>query len=132
MQCDLLIMNGRCVTCCALFVGLVLLPVNEQSAVAAPKTHGKATVYSDSCNGKKTANGEIYKSQNFTAASNKLPIGAKVLVRNKSTGKTVIVKINDRMSTKVSAVVDLSKGAAKKLGIKGTGQVDATVIKSGK
>jgi rare lipoprotein A len=65
----------------------------------------------------------------MTAASNKLPLGSKVKVENERTGKTAVVKINDRMSHNVSAVVDLSKSAASKLGVKGTCPVDAKVVK---
>jgi rare lipoprotein A len=101
-------------------------------ALAANKSNdqadGKATVYSDKYAGKKTATGETYKPHEMTAASNKLPLGSKVIVKNKKTGKKAVVKITDRMSKHSSAVVDLSKGAANKIGVKGTGQVQTSVI----
>ena len=103
-----------------------------QSAQALNHTSGKATIYSDAYCGKKTATGERFKQPGMSAASNTLPLGSKVLLKNKKTGKKVVVKVNDRMSKHASAAVDLSKGAAQKLGIKGSGQVDATVISSGK
>jgi rare lipoprotein A len=105
-------------------------------AVAANKSNakanGKATIYSDKFAGKKTATGETYKPHEMTAASNKLPLGSKVEVKNKKTGKKAVVKITDRMSKHSSAVVDLSKGAANKIGVNGTGQVQTSVVKSKK
>ncbi len=115
-----------------LLTGIFVLPFIGQNALAADKAAGKATIYADSFNGKKTANGDIYKSHKVSAASNKLPLGSKVMVKNKQTGKKAVVEINDRMSKNSSAVVDLSKGAAQKLGVKGTAQVDAKVVKGGK
>ncbi len=103
-----------------------------QPAQALNHTSGKATIYSDSYNGKKTATGDTFKQPSISVASNKLPLGSKVLLKNKKTGKKVVAKVDDRMSKHASATVDLSKGAAHKLGIKGTGQVDATVINAGK
>jgi rare lipoprotein A len=51
---------------------------------AANSTSGKATVYSDHFKGKKTATGETYKPNELTTASNKLPIGSKVLLTSSS------------------------------------------------
>ncbi|MDR3617332.1 MAG: septal ring lytic transglycosylase RlpA family protein [Candidatus Obscuribacterales bacterium] len=95
---------------------------------AADATHGKATIYSDHFKGKKTASGETYKPGELTAASNKLPIGSKVVVKNRKTGKKVTVKINDHMAKNAKAHIDLSKSAANKLGVKGTAPIDAKVI----
>lgn len=98
------------------------------SVSAANKTAGKATVYADSLNGKKTATGATYKKNEVSVASNKLPLGSKVMIKNKKTGKSVVARVNDRMGKHSTAVVDLSKGAAKKLGVKGTANVDAKVV----
>ena len=100
-----------------------------QQAHCAPKANGKATVYADSFKGKKTASGSRYKPQSMSAASNKLPLGSKVEVQNKKTGKKVNVTITDKMGKNSSAVVDLSKGAAGKIGVKGTAPVSAKVVK---
>lgn len=90
---------------------------------------GKATIYSDKFNGKRTANGERFRQNQLTAASPYLPIGSKVKVVNKANKKAVTVRINDRQPKGGNRVIDLSKSAAKHLGIKGTGSVDTTVIK---
>lgn len=95
---------------------------------AANKTSGKATIYADSFNGKRTASGKTYRKNEISVASNKLPLGSKVLIKNRKTGKTVTARVNDRMGKHSAAVVDLSKGAARKLGVKGTANVDAKVV----
>ncbi|MBS1955245.1 MAG: hypothetical protein JST89_13750 [Cyanobacteria bacterium SZAS-4] len=92
-------------------------------AHAAPGANGKATVYADSFAGKKTASGKKYRPHELTAASNRLPIGSKVQVTNRKNGKKVTVVINDKMARNSKAVVDLSKGAANKLGVKGVAPV---------
>jgi rare lipoprotein A len=89
---------------------------------------GKATVYSDSFQGKKTANGERYDKRAVTAASPTLPLGSKVLVKDKSNGKSIVVKVNDRQPAGGHRVLDLSKAAADKLGVKGTAPVETKVL----
>ena len=98
------------------------------TANAADSTSGKATIYSDHFKGKKTASGQKYKPSELTAASNSLPLGSKVIIKNRKTGKKVTVKINDHMAKNAKAKVDLSKAAANKIGVKGTAPVDAKVI----
>lgn len=110
-----------------LALNVSLVPVGP-AASAANKTSGKATIYADSFNGKKTATGARYKKNEVSVASNKLPLGSKVMIKNRKNGKTVLARVNDRMGKHTAAVVDLSKGAAKKLGVKGTAQVDAKVV----
>ncbi|HEY9733586.1 MAG TPA: septal ring lytic transglycosylase RlpA family protein [Drouetiella sp.] len=89
---------------------------------------GKATIYSDKFNGRKTATGERFRQDQLTAASPHLPLGSKVKVTNKSTGKSVTVKVNDRQASGGNRVVDLSKAAASKIGVKGTGNVETKVV----
>lgn len=89
---------------------------------------GTATIYSNKFNGRKTATGEKFHQDKLTAASPHLPLGSKVKVTNEKTGKSVTVKINDKQPAGGNRVVDLSKAAANKLGIKGKGDVKATVV----
>ncbi len=102
--------------------------VSTLVASAANKASGKATVYSDSFNGKKTATGTTYKKNQVSVASRKFPLGSKVSIKNRKTGKTIIAKVTDRTGKKSPAIVDLSKSAANKLGVKGTAAVDAKVV----
>jgi rare lipoprotein A len=101
-------------------------------AWAQEQKSGKATIYSDSFQGKKTANGERYNKHAVSAASPTLPLGSKVRVTNRRTGKSVVLKINDRQPAGGKKVVDLSKAAADKLGVKGTAQVDTKVVSKAK
>jgi rare lipoprotein A len=78
--------------------------------------YGTASFYSNSFQGKKTANGEIFDQEKMTAACNVLPLGTWIRVTNLSNKKSVLVKTNDRLHTKMKRIVDLSRAAATKLG----------------
>jgi rare lipoprotein A len=69
----------------------------------------------------------------LTAAHRTLPFGTKVKVTNLDTGKTVVVRINDRGPFKDDRVIDLSLGAAKQLGLIaiGTGRVILQILELG-
>lgn len=96
------------------------------SFVASAQGHeavtGKASVYSDAYHGKKTASGEVYDKNGLTAASNHFPLGSRVHVRHMQNGKHVVVRINDIQAKSNKHVLDLSRGAAAKLGVS-TGHV---------
>jgi rare lipoprotein A len=102
---------------------------SADKTVAEHGGSGKATIYSDKFNGKKTANGERFSQSGMTGASPSLPIGSKVKVTNKATGKSATIKINDKQPRGGGKVVDLSKAAANKLGVKGTANVTTSVVK---
>src|SRR4030095_10711498 len=77
---------------------------------AKPKIlYGTASYYSNSFNGRKTTNGEIYSHKKMTAACNVLPLGTWIKVTNLRNGKSVIVKTNDRLHSRMKRVVDLSR-----------------------
>ena len=69
----------------------------------------------------KTANGERMNPSAMTAAHKTLPFGARIKVINKSNGKSVVVRINDRGPFIPGRIVDLSKAAAKSIGMIQTG-----------
>ena len=83
--------------------------------------YGQASYYNDKFNGRKTASGEIFNQKKLTAACNKLPLGTRIKVTSIKNGKSVIVKVNDRLHPKMKRVVDLSKAAAKTIGLTTTG-----------
>ena len=87
----------------------------EVNVVKPRILYGTASFYSNSFNGKKTANGEIYSHKKMTAACNVLPLGTWIRVTNLRNGKSVTVKTNDRLHTRMKRVVDLSREAADKL-----------------
>lgn len=90
-------------------------------ADSAQTLYGLASYYSDKFNGRKTASGEIFNQNKLTAACNQLPLGTRIKVTNIKNGDTVIVKVNDRLHPKMKRVVDLSKSAAKKIGLTSAG-----------
>jgi rare lipoprotein A len=92
-------------------------PTGASSKDVAYRQVGTASWYGPGFHGKETANGEIFDSGKLTAAHRKLPLGAEVKVTNLDNGRTVTVKINDRGPYKKGRVLDLSKAAAKRLGM---------------
>lgn len=76
---------------------------------------GIASFYHDKFEGRRTATGDIFDNDKFTAASNKLKLGSYVKVTNVSNGEVVYVKINDRMAKSNTRLIDLASVAAKKL-----------------
>ena len=94
--------------------------------------YGIASYYADKFNGRETASGEIYSHSKSTAACNVLPLGTWIRVTNLRNGKSVILKINDRLHAKNNRVVDLTKSAAQKLGYAGRGLTRVKVEVLGK
>lgn len=94
---------------------------------------GMASWYGREFNGKKTASGERFDMNGLTAAHKTLPFGTLVAVKNFDNGKTVTVKINDRGPYRGKRIIDLSYGAAKKLGMikDGQTQVGIKIVRKG-
>lgn len=92
---------------------------------------GKASWYGPRFHGRKTASGKRYDMYAMTAAHKRLPLGSKVKVTNLKNGKTVVVTINDRGPFHSKRIIDLSKAAARKIGLisQGVTNVSLTVLK---
>ena len=82
---------------------------------------GEASWYGKGFHGKKTASGETFDQHDLTAAHPTLPMGTEATVTNLETGKSVEVTINDRGPYSKGRDIDLSKEAAKEIGIKKDG-----------
>lgn len=82
---------------------------------------GVASYYANKFEGRQTTNGEIYRKEKFTAACNQLPFNTWIKVTNLRNGRSVIVRVNDRLNSHNKRLVDLSRSAAQKLGIIGRG-----------
>lgn len=93
---------------------------------------GEASYYADKFQGRKTANGETFRQSKKTAAHRTLPFGTKVIVKNLSNGRKVKVRINDRGPFAKGRIIDLSKKAAKKLGMLNEGVADVEIRYKGK
>jgi rare lipoprotein A len=93
-----------------------------------PIQTGAASWCGPGFHGKKTANGERFNTNDLTAAHKTLPFGTEVRVTNERTGKSVVVRINDRGPYAHGRVIDLSKAAAEAVGISGVGQVTLAAL----
>lgn len=78
--------------------------------------YGVASYYSNNFQGKKTSSGELFNQKKLTAAHNTLPLGTYIRVTNLKNGKSIVVKVNDRLHHRNKRLVDLSYAAAQKLG----------------
>lgn len=76
---------------------------------------GIASYYHVKFHGRRMANGQIYSNEAFTAASNRIPLNRWVKVTNLSNGRSVIVKITDRMARDNKRLIDLSQISAREL-----------------
>ena len=98
--------------------GTMLAAATLTLALAAP-AHAGSMVSSYYWQGKQTANGEHYNSEGLTAAHKTLPFGTKLRVTYH--GKSVVVRVNDRGPFIKGRNLDLSRGAARRLGMLNTG-----------
>ncbi|MFT4242327.1 MAG: septal ring lytic transglycosylase RlpA family protein [Acidovorax sp.] len=99
-------------------------PADEAPATRlAPEADevGIASWYGARFHKRRTASGELFDMMALTAAHPTLPFGSRVCVRSRATGRTVVVRINDRGPHVRNRVIDLSRGAAEALGMAGLG-----------
>lgn len=110
-------------------IGLVILVIFFQMGNLYYE-EGIASWYGPGFHGKQTSSGEIYDMYGISAAHKTLPFGTIVKVVDLETDKSVIVAINDRGPFIEGRIIDLSKGAAEKLGIvnKGITQVGLRIL----
>ncbi len=92
------------------------------------RAKGEASWYGPGFHGRKTANGEKFSQNALTAAHKTLPLGTTVKVTNLENDKSVVVRINDRGPFVKGRIIDLSKGAAKEIGLIGTGTAHVEVV----
>ena len=92
--------------------------------MAASAQSGVASIYS----GGLTANGEHASPGGLTAAHKTLPFGTMVRVTNQSTGRSVVVRINDRGPFVSGRVIDLTPAGAHALGFSGLAHVTLDVV----
>lgn len=78
---------------------------------------GYASWYGEELGGQRTANGEIFNPDGISAAHRTLPLPSYVEVTALDTGRTVLVRVNDRGPMTGDRLIDLSRGAAEQLGI---------------
>jgi murein L,D-transpeptidase YcbB/YkuD len=83
----------------------------------------RATWYGNELRGNRTASGEIFDPNGLTAAHKSLPFGTCLVVGNPRTGRTVVVRVNDRGPFTEGMTLDLSAGAARAIGMHSTQKV---------
>ena len=88
---------------------------------------GEASWYGKGFHGKKTASGETFNQNHLTAAHPTLPFGTEATVTNLETGKSVDVEITDRGPYSKGRDIDLSKEAAKEIGMKKDGTASVKI-----
>jgi rare lipoprotein A len=110
-------------------------------AVPAPDTHaplqaqelpaftqsGKVSWYGPGFHGRRTANGEIFDTNDLTMAHRSLAFGSKVRVTNLDNGRSIVVRVNDRGPYVGGRIADLSHAAASRLGFVEDGVVRARI-----
>ena len=104
-------------------------PPSETPAVGTV-VEGVASWYGPGYDGKKASSGEVFDQDALTAAHAYWAFGTNVRVTLLSTGKSVVVRINDRFPSHKGRAIDLSRGAAKAIGLigPGTGPVRLEVV----
>jgi len=113
-------MKSRCVVLSVLSLTAM---ISFSPPLMASSETGIASVYSD----EKTANGEYAHASLLTAAHRSLPFGTKVKVTNVETGRSVIVRINDRGPFIKGRIIDLTPAGAKAIGSTGLAMVSLTI-----
>ena len=89
----------------------------DEMAMPEVDQQGVASWYGPGFHGRKTANGERYNQYELTAAHPKYAFNTQLCVRDASSGKTVVVRVNDRGPFVGKRVIDLSKAAAEEIGM---------------
>lgn len=114
----------------SIFVILLFLINTQVQAKQIHKLHGTASWYTYQKGNKshKTASGELFSPYKHTAAHRTLPFGTKVKVTNLKNNKSVTVVINDRGPFRKGRIIDLSKSAAKTIGMTGTDKVSVKIL----
>ncbi len=99
----------------------VITTTSFSSGSVLSSAQGWASWYGPGFDGNYTASGEVFNQNALTAAHPSLPMGTKVRVTNLDTGRTVLVRINDRGPYHGGRILDLSAGAARVIGVTDSG-----------
>jgi rare lipoprotein A len=99
----------------------VIATTSFSSGSVLSSAQGWASWYGPGFDGNYTASGEVFNQNALTAAHPSLPMGTQVRVTNLDTGRTVVVRINDRGPYHGGRILDLSAGAARVIGVMDSG-----------
>ena len=112
----------------ALISGCASVPAKSQAELVGYEETGKASFYAMKYQFRKTASGERFNQLSKTAAHKKLPFGTKVRVTNLKSGKSVIVKINDRGPFVQGRIIDLTRQAFSKIADTSIGVIGVKIV----
>jgi rare lipoprotein A len=107
--------------------GGILIGADTPAERASYDEVGRASWYGAELGGRKTGNGETFNPEAITAAHRTLPMPSYVEVTNLDTGRTILVRINDRGPFNGDRIIDLSRGAAQQLNVVGQGHFPVRV-----
>ena len=110
-----------------LLSGCGFLPTQRSDDIEGGGTRGIASWYGNPYHGRKTANGETYDMHALTAAHRTLPFGSIVRVRRSDDKREVQVRINDRGPFFINRVIDLSREAARRIGMLRRGTTEVSI-----
>lgn len=114
----------------ALYVAAPAAAAGKEERAQKAQT-GLASFYGRAFDGKTTASGETFDSDELTAAHPSYPLGTRVRVTNLEKGRSVVVRVTDRGPTKPNrregVIIDLSRAAATKLEMRKDGRVRVRV-----
>lgn len=111
--------------------GSALAPRLVPDVPAGWSEQGEASWYGPGFAGRPTANGEVFDPLQLTAAHPTLPFGTRVEVRNLDTGRSVVVRINDRGPFVGDRIIDLSRAAAEAIGLIASGVAPVRIVLAG-
>jgi rare lipoprotein A len=118
----------------ALVALLLLAGIDAQARTHSGRSEvfkaGMASYYHDRFHGRRTASGARYDKNSYSAAHKSLPLGTQVRVTDSRSGKSVVVRINDRGPYARGRVIDLSRAAAQEIGLtrKGVTKVELEIL----
>jgi rare lipoprotein A len=110
------------------FISTYNAGASSADGAASSVQRGQASWYGPGFHGRRTANGEVFNSKSLTAAHRSLPFGTLVRVVNEKTGRSVIVRINDRGPYAKGRIIDLAHGAAQQIGMAGVATVSLHAV----
>lgn len=96
------------------------------------RQRGIASYYIDRFDGRRTASGEMFDNRELVGSHKKLPFNTMVKVTNLANSRSVVVRINDRGPYAHGRIIDVSKAAARKIGLFSTGTAKVMIETMGK
>jgi rare lipoprotein A len=103
------------------------VPSSHDDQASAWMQNGRVSWYGPGFHGRRTANGEIFDTNELTMAHRTLAFGSRVRVTNLDNGRSIVVRVNDRGPYVRGRIADLSHAAAAELGFVDDGVVHARI-----